>query len=136
MSVMTGKTLFASRRFQETSLRWCFAVFRDAEATCCGEARTSVTAAPSVPGGYSMAVPAMSLELHERGIHAVWPGGPGPRPGGTGVTGARQDAPAPQTPKPRKTRNALDPGFHDVLAGLAQPGSGWIWLALTGGRRG
>src|SRR5215472_3691013 len=51
-----------------------------------------------------MNVPAMSLELHERGIHAVWTGGPGPRPGGTGVTGARQDAPAPQTPKPRNTR--------------------------------
>src|SRR5215470_345616 len=55
-----------------------------------------------------MAVPAMSLELHERVIHAVWTGGPGaapggPRLGGTGVTGARQDAPAPQTPKPRNT---------------------------------
>src|SRR5262249_62107376 len=56
-----------------------------------------------------MNVPAMSLELHERGIHAVWTGGPGPRPGGTGVTGARQDPPAPQTPRPRNTRCVRTP---------------------------
>src|SRR5262249_15657320 len=58
-----------------------------------------------------MNVPAMSPERHERGIHAVWIGGPGLRPGGTGVTGARRDAPAPQTPKPRNTRTQWIRGF-------------------------
>src|SRR5215813_6750120 len=71
-----------------------------------------------------MAVPAMSLELHERGIHAVWTGGPGPRPGGTGVTGARQDAPAPQTPKPRNTRTHWNRGFIEFQ--LVRP----AWLAF------
>jgi hypothetical protein len=33
--------------------------------------QASVTSAPSVPGSYYMAAAAMSLELHERGSHAV-----------------------------------------------------------------
>src|SRR5262249_26172469 len=69
-----------------------------------------------------MAVPAMSLELHERGIHAVWTGGPGPRPGGTGVTAARQDAPAPQTPKPRNRETPENYGCAIVRYGPSRCG--------------
>ena len=44
----------------------------------------------------------MSLELHERGIHAVSTDGPGragPRAGGIPVTGARRDALIPEAPE-------------------------------------
>src|SRR5215470_13993617 len=74
--------------------------------------------------------------------------GPGPRPGGTGVTGARQDAPAPQTPKPRNTSCVLTHwkpsliAFRSTLPGRmrAMPGrlgahAGYAagWLAAQGG---
>src|SRR5215813_10236938 len=72
-----------------------------------------------------MNVPAMSLELHERGIHAVWTGGPGPRPGGTGVTGARQDPAAPETPKHQKTVDSrLRPACVRPASGLRPAASG------------
>src|SRR5215510_9188371 len=61
-----------------------------------------------------MAAATMSLELHERGIHAVWTGGPRPRPGGTGVTGARQDAPAPENPETARHQGRRNVGFNRV----------------------